>query len=154
MLMTENLVADYFGGNFRMLFDPFKKNNFRFGFTIGGGVLTGRDKTVSLAYKSEEINPNGTSKTRKFISESASDYNLGYQVKLYDLYLNSTFQYHLKIGKKTSLFTGIELPLLRLFFFNSQTRLGLSLNNENFFTSRSEEHTSELQSRPHLVCRL
>src|SRR5690554_7393283 len=25
---------------------------------------------------------------------------------------------------------------------------------ETFLTSRSEEHTSELQSRPHLVCRL
>lgn len=135
MLMTENLVADYIGGNFRMLFNPLKKNNIRFGFTIGGGMLYGRDRTVSLAHESEEIDPNGLSKTRRFLSEDASVYNLGYKVKLYDLYLNGTFQYHFKIGKKTTLFTGIELPLLRLFFFNSQTKFGLSLNNENFFTS-------------------
>ncbi|PKR82007.1 hypothetical protein CW751_01330 [Brumimicrobium salinarum] len=135
MLMTENLVADYIGGNFRMLFNPLKSNKLRFGFTIGSGMLSGRNKTISLAHESEEIDPNGVSKTRKYLSEDVSDYNLGYQVKLYDLYLNGTFQYHLKIGKKTTLFTGIELPLLRLFFFNSQTRLGLSLNNESFFTS-------------------
>src|SRR3989442_11391278 len=28
------------------------------------------------------------------------------------------------------------------------------LHPENFASARSEEHTSELQSRPHLVCRL
>src|SRR5690554_1593678 len=135
MLMTENLVADYIGGNFRMLFNPLKNNNLRYGFTIGGGILSGRDKTVSLAHESEEINPNGLSKTRRHLSEDVSVYNLGYQVKLYDLYLNGTFQYHFKIGKKITLFTGIELPILRLFFFNSHTKLGLSLNNESFFTS-------------------
>src|SRR5690554_4952108 len=28
------------------------------------------------------------------------------------------------------------------------------INDQQVFVSRSEEHTSELQSRPHLVCRL
>src|SRR5690554_7095578 len=31
---------------------------------------------------------------------------------------------------------------------------GLVLDSVDFDLSRSEEHTSELQSRPHLVCRL
>src|SRR5690554_7712828 len=30
----------------------------------------------------------------------------------------------------------------------------LNYNGKQLFESRSEEHTSELQSRPHLVCRL
>src|SRR3989442_11803511 len=46
--------------------------------------------------------------------------------------------------------------------FRSMTRIGSSGRSRSIilrfesplFTSRSEEHTSELQSRPHLVCRL
>src|SRR5690554_7194864 len=30
----------------------------------------------------------------------------------------------------------------------------INLNIQNYTENRSEEHTSELQSRPHLVCRL
>src|SRR5690554_7410520 len=37
---------------------------------------------------------------------------------------------------------------------NSLFYIILAYNNLGFFYSRSEEHTSELQSRPHLVCRL
>src|SRR5690554_7759610 len=38
-------------------------------------------------------------------------------------------------------------------FFNQSQNVSLSLSI-NFSSLRSEEHTSELQSRPHLVCRL
>src|SRR5690554_7588562 len=38
--------------------------------------------------------------------------------------------------------------------FSGQTKERLSSREAVAFISRSEEHTSELQSRPHLVCRL
>src|SRR3989442_5865962 len=56
----------------------------------------------------------------------------------------------------TTLFRSLFEPMdaerkLRMF----QTLVGIGLKQiEVAFPSRSEEHTSELQSRPHLVCRL
>src|SRR5436305_12052111 len=38
--------------------------------------------------------------------------------------------------------------------WRSQRMLGSLARGASTFPSRSEEHTSELQSRPHLVCRL
>src|SRR5690554_7598129 len=54
-------------------------------------------------------------------------------------------------------------PLYRVWEFYEHLDLGLlfdqpvtleDLNDDGFARTRSEEHTSELQSRPHLVCRL
>src|SRR5690349_23402251 len=45
-----------------------------------------------------------------------------------------------------------EITLARL--FSSTTTSGHNLPSRNSFSSRSEEHTSELQSRRDLVCRL
>src|SRR5690625_6347923 len=45
--------------------------------------------------------------------------------------------------------TGVEIPVI-----NSAGALVDSLKEYNFNKVRSEEHTSELQSRGHLVCRL
>src|SRR3989442_9000909 len=42
-------------------------------------------------------------------------------------------------------------------FLGRESRIAKSISQEEFttiFLFRSEEHTSELQSRPHLVCRL
>src|SRR3989442_1931596 len=48
-----------------------------------------------------------------------------------------------------ALSTGIPYPMLDfLYYLAPPTLVGLGV------TYRSEEHTSELQSRPHLVCRL
>src|SRR5690554_7038255 len=55
-------------------------------------------------------------------------------------------------------YTFLEQPnvtTLILFFFNDLVLIPLKLRGQNYdFNLRSEEHTSELQSRPHLVCRL
>jgi hypothetical protein len=112
-----------------------KNDILKHGLTIGGGILSGRNSIVSLTYGDEEIDPNGISKTNQYLSKEILEYDLGYKVRLYDLYLNYTFQYLFKVGKRTTLFTGFELPLLRLFFYNSQVKFGLSLNDESFFTS-------------------
>src|SRR5690554_7288981 len=45
-----------------------------------------------------------------------------------------------------------SLIFLLLFFCSSKLSSRSSISSFKFF--RSEEHTSELQSRPHLVCRL
>src|SRR3989442_7591586 len=44
-----------------------------------------------------------------------------------------------------------SFSLFRITFASSE---GVSSRREFFASFRSEEHTSELQSRPHLVCRL
>lgn len=135
MLMTENLVADCLGANFRMSFDPKMKKRMMYGFTIGGGILSGRSQFVSLAYEEEKIPSSGNSKRIQYQSDEILEYDLGYKVQLFDLYLNYNFQYLFNVNKKITLFAGCEVPLLRLFFFNSQARFGLSFNDESFFTS-------------------
>src|SRR5690554_7094438 len=56
-----------------------------------------------------------------------------------------------------TLFLGVALVnyLAHWFYFNNNYSVYRLLDSVWVFTSlRSEEHTSELQSRPHLVCRL
>src|SRR5690554_5510644 len=63
-------------------------------------------------------------------------------------YLNSEVLYYIKSNRfkyKDSFAFSIILALSSSFFV-------LYINNFNFINLRSEEHTSELQSRPHLVC--
>src|SRR5436305_2689287 len=47
-----------------------------------------------------------------------------------------------------------RIPLRWAFARSSTRSIGLTLQRNPPEPSRSEEHTSELQSRPHLVCRL
>src|SRR5690554_6973464 len=52
-----------------------------------------------------------------------------------------------------SKFSDIVLPANDSLYMFVEVTLGEN-NDPSIFTKRSEEHTSELQSRPHLVCRL
>lgn len=134
--LTENLVADYFGGNFRILTRPKNKgNNLKHGLTLGGGVLQGRSRNIRIAESYEELPSEPPPSKKRFYSASnVTSIDLGYKVRLYDLYLNYTVQYHYRIGKQLSLFAGFELPLTRFFIFNNKGRFGVSLNDESFFT--------------------
>src|SRR5690625_6896054 len=52
-------------------------------------------------------------------------------------------------------FTGYNIVLYDRNFYRVSDRVDIEFNFRNFnFRYRSEEHTSELQSRGHLVCRL
>src|SRR5690554_1928507 len=54
-----------------------------------------------------------------------------------------------------TLMTGVDNEARRsVFAANGHNAAGRTLFTATPFASRSEEHTSELQSRPHLVCRL
>src|SRR5690554_7275218 len=63
---------------------------------------------------------------------------------------------HIEIGRErffTEADAGKILPLEETFFPGTEM-LNAAEAAEGFSALRSEEHTSELQSRPHLVCRL
>src|SRR5690554_7147117 len=63
----------------------------------------------------------------------------------------------LTIGVNTSQFLGYNYMADRgilNFYAGVYFQQGFTRNQRELFWDRSEEHTSELQSRPHLVCRL
>ena len=53
-----------------------------------------------------------------------------------------------EIVRPVAILGGARIPFAR-----SYTAY-VDASNQDMLTARSEEHTSELQSRPHLVCRL
>src|SRR5690554_7741217 len=63
-----------------------------------------------------------------------------------------------RVSPGTNRLTGMGSPFTYcLFYAKSKTRASIHQMQLNFcrgFEIRTEEHTSELQSRPHLVCRL
>src|SRR5690554_3133334 len=62
-------------------------------------------------------------------------------------------QYHNKKRQEVSIFSNkIEMPLRIIGI--SDLHIGYTISGKEISEWRSEEHTSELQSRPHLVCRL
>src|SRR5690554_7287274 len=62
----------------------------------------------------------------------------------------------IEVNHKANIYFGIFVFLWSTFWLDDMIFPGLLDQNNYFFVSvrRSEEHTSELQSRPHLVCRL
>src|SRR3989442_12049287 len=54
----------------------------------------------------------------------------------------------------TTLFRSIPMRPVTAFRKNERLRTGQPIRDGRNLSERSEEHTSELQSRPHLVCRL
>src|SRR5690554_3685034 len=63
----------------------------------------------------------------------------------------------LPMHRNLGVFTTRDIPLNRLFAQFQGKMSGFTKGRDRSFhfgTMRSEEHTSELQSRPHLVCRL
>src|SRR5690554_7141766 len=85
-------------------------------------------------------------------SQHSKDEVLSYQKELNDFYLNS----ETSPLKREEL---MEFKGLNFFPYNEKMLVAATLerleNQPEFkMPTRSEEHTSELQSRPHLVCRL
>ncbi|MEO9534379.1 MAG: hypothetical protein ABJG68_05225 [Crocinitomicaceae bacterium] len=135
IFITENIKTDYIGGTLRFLFDPIKDIKIIGGFTIGGGKLFGRSSEVQVTNPVPPIASPGNSKKIKYDINEPTTMDLGYQIELWDLYLNYTFQYLFNTGKNLTFYVGFEIPFLRLFFYNSQVKTGLELNNDSFFTS-------------------
>src|SRR5690554_7759048 len=77
--------------------------------------------------------------TTLFRSRNEYYKNTGKTLSMYDYKTN-----HLNPNKKLEEYS----------FLNEVDKFALEVAIENVNDARSEEHTSELQSRPHLVCRL
>lgn len=131
-LLAENMVADYIGSNIRILSTPIEE--VMHGITLGGGVLLGRSQNVLATNDYTELPYELPSKKREYLTDDVHEIDLGYKIRVYDLYLNYTFQYFFKVGKQITLFAGFEVPLTRFFIFNNKGRFGLSFNDESFFT--------------------
>src|SRR5690554_2512759 len=95
---------------------------------------------------------------------TAKDYRQYFQISNYATYKLKTGSPNDYINLMKSLATEykqfpLDYPKLGAMLFEKDTAsalsyLGLAVSKGYSLGSRSEEHTSELQSRPHLVCRL
>src|SRR5690554_7204779 len=97
----------------------------------------------------QAANSQVASTINKHVAKDAFGYSLSY----YDGDYNSSNTAFLNHSKATT----PSSPNLNASLYNGNIRsmfTALSDENEDALATRSEEHTSELQSRPHLVCRL
>jgi len=140
-ILTEQLNAKYFGGELHLIKQKkeTKKGLKSFhGFRVGLGYLNRKSNTVkggtfvkdTLDYISGES---------RFIQEikevkNIYDQNLNAKVGLFNFNIKYTIMLEKKLTDRISIIGGIDIPLMRLFFFNGNIKSGIGLNTEDFFT--------------------
>jgi len=143
-IIVNQLKSNYFGGEIDFL-KQIKVNklgtNFIHGVRIGGGKLFRKPNDIKGGVVAD-LNPKISSKYEKksFTQEvyevkDIKMYSIGDINDLYHFNIKYTFLVEQKITDKLSFLAGIDIPLIRLFFYNSVTfQTGLELNTDDFFT--------------------
>jgi hypothetical protein len=136
--LASNLYSNYYGVNLRYL--KVKRINSDFniqhGIELGAGALKAEKNNVQFIKKENEIYGYSPKYYRKFEINEPFDYELNISSKVYDLNLSYNLVFEYNINSKFSLLAGLEVPIIRFFFYDYYSFIpGISLNTESFFTS-------------------
>ena len=129
--------SNYFGADIRYLTRIEKTEKFEVqqGVNLGFGILESSNSKISMAEKKTSQYSQSYSKEGSTEVEVPFVYDLGFVPKVKDIYLNYSFLIEYDLLPNIGVYVGVEVPIIRLFFYNDKAFVpGVSLNTESFFT--------------------